>query len=253
MVYIHIVGWCTVHTTSNCHPHLHFLFCRLNNKANDLAGLSKRLYDRYLFSYPLQNRSQNNVVCLQSCLSWAAILLYLHYVSFNTQNYQYLSITRIHKRRLAKVLGVWCTNNIEVCAVKRIHMRGTFQETSQRHLAVINHKGTVSCCQKQRPFRKRTKYIEQQKETISYIVYCIKSDGNRRKRNLVARYSGIFIAPNYVMQVRERLDLDREFMHCNSLLRKSLFYSLDSLRYSRHTISKTHIHLRVWVRVFLLV
>ena len=156
-------------------------------------------------------------------------------------------------RRLAKVLGVWCTNNIEMCAVKRIHMRGTFQETSQRHLAVINHKGTVSCCQKQRPFRKRTKYIEQQKETISYIVYCIKSDGNRRKRNLVARYSGIFIAPNYVMQVRERLDLDREFMHCNSLLRKSLFYSLDSLRYSRHTISKTHIHLRVWVRVFLLV
>lgn len=70
-------------------------------------------------------------------------------------------------RRLATVLREWCNNNIEVCAMQGIHMRGTFQETSQRHLAVINHKETVSCCQKQRPFRKRTTYIEQQKETIS--------------------------------------------------------------------------------------
>jgi len=70
-------------------------------------------------------------------------------------------------RRLAAVLSEWCNNNTEVCAMQGIHTRDTFQETSQRHLAVTNHKETVSCCQKQRPFRKRTTYIEQQKETIS--------------------------------------------------------------------------------------
>jgi len=30
----------------------------------------------------------------------------------------------------------------------------------------------------------------------------------------VALYSGIFITPNYVMQERERLDLDGELLRC---------------------------------------
>lgn len=105
----------------------------------------------------------SKVICFESpCYSTCSIFLSIHII---ISIYQ-LSVFTTH--RLAAVLRVWCiNNNIEVCGMQGIHMRGTFQETSQRHLAVINHKETVSCCQKQRPFRKRTKYIEQQKETIT--------------------------------------------------------------------------------------
>jgi len=118
----------------------------------------------------------STVICFEpSCYCTCSTFLSIHKI---ISIYQLSEFTR---RRLATVLREWRNNNIAVWAMQRIHTRGTFQETSQHHLAVINHKETVSCCQKQRPFMKRTKYIEQQKETISSssivgIIYY----GNRR-------------------------------------------------------------------------
>jgi hypothetical protein len=101
-------------------------------------------------------------ICFEPpCYSTCSVFLPIHKI---------ISIYQLSEstpRRLVAVLKVWCNNNIEVWAMQGIHIRGTFQETSQRHLAIINHKETVSCCQKQRPLRKGTKYIEQQREIIS--------------------------------------------------------------------------------------
>lgn len=118
----------------------------------------------------------SKVTCFEPpCYSACSVFLSIHKI---ISIYQLSEFTT---RRLTTVLRVWYNDNIEVWDTQGIHMRGTFQWNSQGHLAVINHKETVSCCQKQRPFRKRTKYIEQQKETISAssIVLNLKGTGDR--------------------------------------------------------------------------